>query len=89
MEDKVFDLLEKMYTELKDFKNDTVERFEKIDQRFDNLENKVTKIEISLENDIKPNVKLALQGLIDINEKLTNVESEVSKHEEIILRRIK
>lgn len=64
MDDKVFNLLEKMYSEFTEFKQD--------------ITNKVTQIEIAIETDVKPNVKLALQGYHDTNEKLTSIEDKVN-----------
>jgi len=38
MNDKVFDLLEKMYIEFSEFKKDSNEKFDNIDKNFNNLE---------------------------------------------------
>jgi tetrahydromethanopterin S-methyltransferase subunit G len=63
MDDKVFNLLEKMYSEIQ-------EGFKKVDTR-------LTKIETTLETNVKPDIKLSLQGFIDTNEKLTSIETKV------------
>lgn len=63
MDDKVFNLLEKMYVDMQ-------EGFKKVDTR-------LTKIEATLETEIKPNIKLALQGYHDTNEKLTSIENKI------------
>jgi len=74
MDDKVFNLLEKMYgeltTKIDGLSNEMKEGFTKVDSR-------LTKIESTIENDIKPDIKLALQGFIDTNEKLTSLEEKI------------
>ena len=66
MEDKTFDLIEKMYSEftnkfdglqksLTEFKTGTAEGF-------DGIESRLAKIETSIENEIKPNIKTSLEG---------------------------
>lgn len=50
MEDKTFELLEKMYSEF-------AARFDKVDSRLDNLEAGQKKMETILEHDIKTNLQ--------------------------------
>lgn len=45
MENKMFELMEKMYSEFSEFRKETNARFDKLENRFDRLENQVTKIE--------------------------------------------
>lgn len=78
MDDKVFNLLEKMYSEMQ-------EGFKKVDARFDKLENQVTKIEIehgkkleALFDGYKQNTKI-----------LEDIREEVARHEEVIIKRVK
>jgi len=74
VEDKTFDLIEKMYSEftnrfdglqksLTEFKTETAEGFAGIESR-------LTKIETSIENEIKPNIKTSLEGYQTVYEKL-------------------
>lgn len=56
MEDKVFDLLEKLYiefiefkTEMTEFKTETNQRFDKLDGRVDRIEGRLDKVEIRLD----------------------------------------
>ena len=56
MEDKTFQLLEKMYSEI-------TKRFDNVDSRFDKIEIRLDKIEITLENDIKTNIQALHEGL--------------------------
>lgn len=85
MEDKMFELLEKVYVELQQVKSDVKE----VKSEVNEVKKQVTKIEAIIENDIKPDIKLALQGFIDTNESLTVIKEEVSRHEEIILRKVR
>ena len=82
LEDKTFELMEKMYIEFS-------KRFEDMDKRFDKLENEVTKTNMIIEHDIQPKIKILFEGYKLNSEKLDRIEKEVSKHEEIILRRVK
>jgi tetrahydromethanopterin S-methyltransferase subunit G len=70
MDDKVFNLLEKMYAEMN-------EKFDQVNQRFDKVDSRLTKIESTMENDIIPDIKLALQGYHDTNEKLTTIDEKI------------
>jgi tetrahydromethanopterin S-methyltransferase subunit G len=57
MEDKTFELLEKMYSEFIERFDKVDTRFDKVDTRFDKVEKRLDKIEITLENDIKPSLQ--------------------------------
>jgi peptidoglycan hydrolase CwlO-like protein len=74
MDDKVFNLLEKMYSEFTEFKQD--------------ITSKVTKIEMTLETDVKPNIKMCLDELVSVKEKQTehdsrfdSIESKIEKQD--------
>ena len=54
-----------------------------------NLKNEVKKTNIAIENDIKPKIDALFDGYKQNADKLDRIEEEVSKHEEIILRRVK
>lgn len=85
----MFDLMEKMYIEFS--------------KRFDNIENDigilktgmstlkedVTKINTKIEHELMPKTTILFDGHRQHSEQLDRIEKEVSKHEEIILRRIK
>jgi hypothetical protein len=79
MDDKVFNLLEKMY-------GDFMDKFDKVNDELKSLKDGQTKISMAIENDIKPNIKLSLQGYHDTNEKLTSIESKIDKLEAKIER---
>jgi predicted nucleic acid-binding Zn-ribbon protein len=44
---------------------------------FTKIDARLTKIETTLETNVKPDIKLSLQGLIDTNEKLASIEDKV------------
>lgn len=80
MEDKVFDLMEKMYAEMK-------QQFEEVNKKLDEKADK-TDI-VKLENDLVPKIEALFDGYKQNTEKLDRIEKEVSKQEEIIMRRVK
>lgn len=85
MDDKMFELVSKMYSEMK-------QGFAAVDKRFESLENEVKGIKkdiIRLENDLKPKVEAALDGYKQNTDMLERIEKEVSRQDEIIMRRIK
>lgn len=78
MDDKVFELMEKMYLEMQD-------GFKEVRDRLDKVEQTV----IGIDNDHGQKLTLLMDGYKQHSDKLDRVELEVSKHEEIILRRVK
>ena len=74
MEDKVFTLIEKMYAEMNDKFDKMHDKFDKMNAdmnyRFDILDKRLTKVEIILESEVKPQVALLTEGQQSINEKL-------------------
>lgn len=110
MEDKIFDLMTKMYADLKGSQdkmyaemkdqfesvNGKIEsvngKIESVNGRIDNLQNEVKALSnqvVRLENDLKPKVEAALDGYKQHAEILERIEKEVTRQEEIIMRRIK
>ena len=87
MEDKVFDLMENMHVEMK-------QQFEAINKEFavvnKKLDEKADKTDIvKLENNLLPKIEALFDGYKQNTEKLDRIEKEVSKQEEIIMRRVK
>lgn len=68
MDDKTFELIEKMYSEM-------TEQFNKINSKLDEKADK--KDIIRFENDLKPKVETALEGYTVVYEKLNTLESKV------------
>jgi phage-related tail protein len=85
MEDKVFELMEKMYSEFTEFRKETNSKFDNMDKKFDKLGNQVTR----LEHDLKKDISALYDGYKQNTEQLNRIETEVTKHEELIIRKIK
>ena len=76
--DKLFELMTKMYSEMQ-------EGFKEVRDRLGGVEKTV----IHIENDHGKKLEALFDGYKQNSDKLDRIEEEVSKHEEIILRRIK
>jgi hypothetical protein len=80
MEDKSFELLTKMHSEM-------TEQFKEINKK---LDEKADKSDIvRLENDLNPKVQVLFDGYKQHTDVLERIEKEVTKQEEIIMRRVK
>lgn len=79
--EKLFELMEKMYAEMQDIKKDVKGNSNKID----NLE----KIVLRMEQNHGQRLEALFDGYIQNAQKIDKIEREVSKQEEVILRRIK
>lgn len=76
MEDKMFELMIKMYAEMKQGFVNVDSKFADIDNKFENIDNKLENLSrqvMSLENDLKPKVETALDGYSLVYEKLTEL----------------
>lgn len=81
----MIELMGKMYSEMK-------QGFANVNQRLDCLESDVKGLKkdiIRIENDLKPKVEAALDGYKQHTDILGRIEKEVSRQDEIIMRRIK
>lgn len=63
MEDKTFELLTKMYSDFS--------------KRFDNVENRIRKVESLIENDVKKDINALYDGYNQTYEKLVTVENKI------------
>ena len=92
MEDKAYELIEKMYIEFS-------KKFESIDKRFDSMENEfkelksdvssIKKTVLHIEQSHGQKLEALFDGYMQNTEKLNRIEAEVAKHEEVIIRRVK
>lgn len=82
MDEKVFELMTKMYSEFTEYRKETNEKF--VD-----LKEQVNKTNLVIEHDIKPTLGALLDGYKQNAEKLGRIESEVTRHDEFIMKRIK
>ena len=94
--DKTFELIEKMYSDFgKRFdviekRFDMIEKkFDVLEIRFDVLENEVKKTNTTIEHEVMPKIEVLFDGQIQNNQQLERIENAVSKHEDIIMRKIK
>ncbi|MCG8502658.1 MAG: hypothetical protein MJB12_19920 [Firmicutes bacterium] len=82
--EKLFDLMSKMYAEFSEFRKETSTRFDSMEDRFDSVEGKLgsvekrlDKIEMAIEHDIKNDIKALYDGYQATQKKLTNIETIV------------
>ncbi|NLJ41404.1 MAG: hypothetical protein GX352_07345 [Clostridiales bacterium] len=59
------------------------------ESKIDRLEKAVVKTNMTIEHDILPKIDALFDGYMQHSEQLARIENEVSKHEEIIMRRIR
>lgn len=93
--EKIFDLMTKMYADLKGSidnlasgQNDLKKEISSVKTDVSTLKTDVKKMDIKLE-ELDKKVDLSLEGHKTNTDQLNRIEEEVSKHEEIILRRVK
>lgn len=94
--EKMFDLMSKIYAELQSTKNEMKQgfsevnsRLDKVENRLDKVEKEVTKLGTVIDGEVSPKITALFDGYKANSEQLNRIEKEVSKHEEVILRRIK
>lgn len=92
MDNEILDLMTKMYAEMqKGFKQVDL-KFNQVNDRIDKLESEVKDVKktvINIEQNHGDKLSALFDGYKQNSEKLDHIEKEVSKHEEVILRRIR
>ena len=90
--EKVFELMTKMYSEMqegfKDVKNDITD----IKSELSNVKSELSNVKrtvINIEQDHGQKLEALFDGYTQNSQQLERIEKEVTRHEEIILRRIK
>jgi hypothetical protein len=78
MDDKLFNLLEKVYLELQEVKQEVRKNNEDI-----------AKTNILLENDFRPKMESLFDGYKQNTKLLEDIRDEVARHEEVIIKRVK
>ena len=78
MENKTFELMEKMYSMMQ-------EGFKEVNHKLENMEKRVIIIEL----DHGKKLDALFDGHLQNSQQLERIEVEVSKHEDFILKRIK
>jgi septal ring factor EnvC (AmiA/AmiB activator) len=101
--EKIFELLEKFYGEFNRFQNETKAELNETKAGLNEtkaglnetkaglaeLKNITTKIELAIETDINPKIQALLDGHVNHSEQLSRIEKEITRQDEIIMRRIK
>ena len=97
-DDKVYNLLEKVYIEVQDTKQKVngieqrvtgiEQRVTGIEQRVTGIDKKLTKVELIIENEIKPNIKglyetqsQILDKLEEHDKRFDSIETKLEKHD--------
>lgn len=80
LEDKIFEMLTKMYAEM-------TEQFKKLERKIDEKADKSDIIR--LENELNPKIEALFDGYKQYTDILGRIEEKVSKQDEIIMRRIR
>lgn len=70
MEDRTFELLEKMYAEFS-------KRFENQDKKIDSIGNELKKIDIKIEHKIEPKIEALFEAKDIIYDRLDKIENKV------------
>ncbi len=79
MEDKVFDLLEKVYIELQNTKTEFKCDMKDIKGDLNSINNRLTKIEIEMENEVKNKLDLLYESQVDTNRRLDSLENKMDE----------
>jgi uncharacterized protein YoxC len=93
--EKLFELMEKMYIELQGIKKNVDgldKKVDNLDKKVDDLDRKVDDLDktvLHMEQEHGKKLEALFDGYKQNSEQLNRIEKEVSKHEEVILRRIK
>ena len=89
MDDKTFELIEKMYSEFSKrfdtLENDNKEMKDDIKTVKENL----NKTNVIIEHALMPKIEVLFDGQLQNTQQLQRIENAVSKHEDIIMRKIK
>ncbi len=80
--EQLFEFMTKMYGEMQ-------EGFGQLNLRIDNMEGEIKKTNAKMDHEVMSKLDALFDGYKQNADKLDRIEKEVSKHEEIILRRIK
>ena len=98
-EEKLFEFMTKMYSEMQEGFSKVNDRFESLENRFDGLENRfdglenevksIKKTVLNIEQDHGNKLQVLFDGYKQTTDQLERIEKEVTRHDDIILRRVK
>ena len=84
--EQLFEFMTKMYSDL----NGEIDNMNKeMQEGFKEVKNEIKKTNTKIDHEVMPKIDALFDGHKQNSDKLDRIEEEVSKHEEIILRRIK
>lgn len=69
MENKVFELLEKLYVEMQNGFTKVNDRIEKVETEVKQNSKDIQKMQLTIENEIKPDLKMCISEIASIKEK--------------------
>jgi DNA repair ATPase RecN len=81
-ENKVFDLLEKIYIEVQETKSEVkshTERFNNVESRLDTIENQVKKLSVKIDAELIPTDKAILDGYKDNAEHIEIIDDKIDR----------
>lgn len=87
--DKLFEFMEKMYSDFSKRFDGLENEMEETKSEIGEIKSEVRKTNNVIESDIKPKINALFDGYQQLNEKTTRIENQVSKHDEIIIKRVK
>lgn len=97
--EQLFELITKMYGEMQEGFKDVNGRLDKVEGRLDGVEGRLDGVEgelanikktvIHIENDHGKKLQALFDGHTQLNSQLERIENEVTRHEEIIIRKVK
>lgn len=90
--EKLFELMEKMYSDLKGSQEKLISEIQEIKKDVKANNEKIYSVEktvLRMEQNHGKKLEALFDGYKQNAEQLNNIEKEVSKHEEVILRRVK
>lgn len=79
MEEKILELLNKMYNEFSGRFDGIENRLDGVENRLDGVENRLTKVETLIENDIKNDINALYDGYKLIYEKVESIGKTVNE----------
>ncbi|KXG44232.1 hypothetical protein [Tepidibacillus decaturensis] len=89
---QVYSEMQKGFTDLGDRIDKVENRLDGVESRLDKVESRLDRVEktvVHIENDHGQKLSALFDGYKQNSDKLDRIETEVSKHEEIILRRVR
>ncbi|MFA5523750.1 MAG: hypothetical protein WDA24_05270 [Tissierellales bacterium] len=97
--EQLFELMTKMYGEMQEGFKDVKGRLDKVEGRLDGVEGRLDGVEgelayikktvIHIEDDHGKKLQALFDGHTQFNSQLEPIENEVTRHEEIIIRKVK